>query len=90
MSLGRKDIKKNISSKAHISLVDSDIFLNKFLNFLINNKDKGIKISNFGTFISHTSPQRMGRNPKTKEVYKIKPRTKLKLLVSNKIRYILN
>ena len=60
MSLGKKDISKNISTKAHFSLNDSEIFLNSFLKIL---KEKGrtniIKISNFGTFEKKITPQRI-------------------------------
>ena len=67
MSLGKKDISKNISTKAHFSLNESENFLNSFLKLL---KDKGrkniIKISKFGTFEKKITPQRIGRNPKTK------------------------
>jgi len=37
VSLGKKDISKNISTKAHFSLNESENFLNSFLKLL---KDK--------------------------------------------------
>ena len=91
MSLGKKDISKNISTKAHISLKTSEKVLNSFLDIL---KDKGrnniLKISKFGTFETKISPERIGRNPKTKETYKIVKRSKFTLKVSNIAREILN
>ena len=44
----------------------------------------------FGTFYSHKSPPRIGRNPKTKEEFKIVASEKLAFKVSNKIKSILN
>ena len=91
MSLGKKDISKNISTKAHFSLNDSEIFLNSFLKIL---KDKGltniIKISNFGTFEKKITPQRIGRNPKTKEEFIINKRSKLTFKSSNNVKSFLN
>ena len=91
MSLGKKDISKNISTKAHFSLNESENFLNSFLKLL---KDEGrnniIKISNFGTFEKKITPQRIGRNPKTKEEFIINKRSKLTFKSSNNVKSFLN
>jgi len=91
MSLGKKDIVKNISSKAHISKITSNAILNSFLSCIkSNSKKKSIKISNFGTFYFKKTPSRVGRNPKTKETFPIKARSKLTFLSSKKVREIFN
>ena len=91
MSLGKKDISKNISTKAHFSLNESENFLNSFLKLL---KDKGrnniIKISKFGTFEKKITPQRIGRNPKTKEEFIINKRSKITFKSSNNVKSFLN
>ena len=91
MSLGKKDISKNISTKAHFSLNESEIFLNSFLKLL---KDKSInnliKISKFGTFEKKITPQRIGRNPKTKEEFIINKRLKFTFKSSNNVKSFLN
>lgn len=91
MSLGKKDITKNISTKAHFSLKDSKKFLNSFFKLL---KDKGrnnsIKISKFGTFEKKITPQRIGRNPKTKEKYLISARKSLSFTASKNLLNIVN
>ena len=91
MSFGKKDICNNISSKALISKDSSNKFLIYFLN-LVSSKSKGriIKISNFGSFYIKNTPQRLGRNPKTKEEFVISKRSKLFFKPSNKIRSIIN
>ena len=88
MSLRKKDIVNNINSKAHLSLNDSSLILDEFINLI--KKRKEIKISGFGRFFLHTSPKRIGRNPKTKEEYQIPPRTKLIFKASEKLKKSLN
>ena len=91
MSFGKKDICINISSKALISRDSSKDFFDTFLNLVISkSKSKEIKISNFGTFYFKKTPQRIGRNPKTKEEFIITKRLKLFFRPSNKIRSIIN
>ena len=85
-----KDIVKNISSKALISSKSSSLVLEAFLNFIKQNKRHKIKISKFGTYYLHKSPARLGRNPKTKEEFKIPVSEKLAFKASNKVKTILN
>ena len=90
MGFGKKDIVKNISSKALITSKTSNLFLNAFLDLIKENKRKKIKISKFGTYYLHKSPARIGRNPKTKEEFKIPASEKLAFKASNKVKSILN
>ena len=91
MSLGKKDISRNISSKAQVSLEISEKILNTFLKLLKEKSaSKTLKISNFGTFARKASPQRIGRNPMTKKEYIIKRRLKLNFKTSNSIKSLLN
>jgi integration host factor subunit alpha len=90
MGLGKKDIVKNISSKALFSSSQSNKFLEFFLQFIKNNKTSKIKISNFGIFFAHNTPPRIGRNPKTKKEYQIKSRTKLSFKASQKVKSLIN
>ena len=90
MGLGKKDIVKNISSKALIPSKTSSLVLEAFLSFIKDNKRNQIKISKFGTFYLHKSPARIGRNPKTKEEFKIPASEKPVLKVSNKVKSVFN
>ena len=91
MSLGKKDIIKNISAKAHISSKSSQKFLTKFIDLIgSESSSSSVKISKFGTFYMHNSPKRVGRNPKTKEEFVIEKRSKLALKVSQNIKDLLN
>ena len=88
MSLGKKDIVKNISTKAHLNYQSSSFVLDKFLSFIKENKN--IKISNFGVFRTHKTKSRIGRNPITKEEYPIPEIKKLTFKSSNKVKLVLN
>jgi len=90
MGFGKKDIVKNISSKALFTSKTSSLVLESFLNFIKQNKKYRIKISKFGTYYLHKSPARIGRNPKTKEEFKIPASEKLAFKASNKVKSILN
>ena len=90
MGFGKKDIVKNISSKALISSKSSSLVLEAFLGFIKQNKRHKIKVSKFGTYYLHKSPARIGRNPKTKEEFNIPTIEKLVFKASNKVKSILN
>jgi len=90
MGFGKKDIVKNISSKALITSKTSSSLLEAFLSFIKKNKRHQIKVSKFGTFYLHKSPARIGRNPKTKEEFKILASDKLAFRASNKVKSVLN
>ena len=91
MSLGKKDIVKNISSRAQISKESSKQMLDRLIELISSNSFINyVKISNFGTFYLHRSPKRMGRNPKTKEEFIIKERKKIAFSPSKKIKNLIN
>ena len=91
MSLGKKYIIQNISSKAQIPSVISSRLLNVFVEIIKTESiTKKVKISNFGKFFIHQTPLRKGRNPKTKEEYIIPKMQKLSFQASNKIKNFIN
>ena len=57
MSLTKKDLANNISKKLGLSQKDSLFFVQYFFKTLIENKNKHINISNFGTFIYKKTPK---------------------------------
>ena len=82
-----KEIQKNIG----LSQKDSKRVLNRFLHLIKKNSSKNkVKLSRFGTFFFNKTKQRLGRNPKTKESYIIKPRKKLNFRGSNILKKFLN
>ena len=90
MSLSKKDLANNISKKLRLSKKDSLFLVQNFFRTLIENKDKSINIGNFGTFVFQKTPTRIGRNPKTLQEFKIKPRQKLAFKPSYQVKQNIN
>ncbi len=91
MKLTKKGIIYNIKNELNITNNESKDFLEGFLNLVKENiNKKKIKINNFGSFQIKVSPERPGRNPKTKESYIIPKRNRMIFRASNKIKDLLN
>ena len=90
MSKTKKDLANNISKKLSLSKKDSLFLVQHFFRTLIENKNKHINISNFGTFIYKQTPTRIGRNPKTLQEFKIKSRQKLTFKPSDEVKQNIN
>ena len=69
VNLTKKDLVNLIYMQIGFSKQISEILIDEFFNLIITNlqKEKKIKISNFGTFIVREKKKRIGRNPRTKE-----------------------
>ena len=91
MSLGKSDIVKNISTKTHLTVSSSSNILETFISIIKNNiRSSDIKISNFGSFKTKATPQRMGRNPRTKEPHLIPKRNKITFTASITLKNYMN
>ena len=91
MSYTKSDIAKNIANKTSISNQKAKQLLDRFIQVVVSgSKKQQVKISGFGTFIRKETPSRIGRNPKTGEEFEVSKRTKLNLILSNKIKEKIN
>ena len=91
MSLTKRDIAKNISLVTDLNLIESSKVLDEvILQIIISSKKSNVKLSNFGTFSYKLTPERIGRNPKTKEEFIIKEQNKFSFSPSNKIKKLIN
>ena len=91
MTINKISIAKNISKKVNLTQRDGKLIVDKFLQIIISkSKLNQIKISGFGSFKFNKTPERIGRNPKTKEPYVIQSSKKLSFYTSNKIKQTLN
>lgn len=91
MNFSKTNIIKNISKESLVSSGDAKSILESFLS-LIKNKSKSrlVKLSGFGSFGFKKTPERLGRNPKTKDSYIIPEHNKLNFKPSNKIKENIN
>ena len=91
MNFSKINIIKNISNKSLVSSGDAKNILESFL-LAIKNKSKSrvVKLGSFGSFSYKKTPERRGRNPKTKDSYIIPELNKLNFKPSNKIKEKLN
>jgi integration host factor subunit alpha len=91
MSVSKNKIIKNIAKDSLISNEHSSILLESFLKFIKKAaKSNTIKLSGFGVFSYKNSPQRLGRNPKTKDSYIIPKMNKLNFKPSNVVKDKIN
>ena len=91
MSLGKKNIVKNITKESEITISQAKNLLDSFLSIVITkSKTNNVKLSGFGTFSFKKTPKRVGRNPKTLDSYIICELNKLRFKPSQKLKEKLN
>ena len=76
INLTKKEIINSIYMQIGFSKKISENLLEDIFSIIFQNikKNSKVKIAKFGTFILRKKKERIGRNPKTKEIYKIKAR----------------
>tara|TARA_B100001769_G_C21736814_1_gene404528 strand:- start:73 stop:348 length:276 start_codon:yes stop_codon:yes gene_type:complete len=91
MTITKKNISKEITKSIKLSAKESNRFVDQFLSIIKFKLQKDIiKINKFGTFYIKDTPQRKGRNPKTKEEYIIAKSKKVFFRLSPKIKNFIN
>ena len=74
----KKDILNFLSKKKGYPVLFSQKIINDLIEILIYEiKTNNLNLKNIGTFKIIDKKERIGRNPKTKEIYKIKARKSL-------------
>ena len=77
-NLTKEDICIFLSRKKGYSVLYSKKIINNLIEILIDEiKENTLKLKNIGTFKILNKKERIGRNPRTKEIYKIKARKTL-------------
>ena len=69
INLTKKDLVNQVYMQIGFSKQISESLIEEFFSLILINleKEKVVKISNFGTFFLRTKNSRIGRNPKTRE-----------------------
>ena len=91
-NIKRKDLIANVYFNIGFSKTISENLVYDIFNLFINNiiSNNVLKISNFGNFIKKNKKQRIGRNPKTKEVKVISSRNIIIFKASNLLKKKIN
>ena len=91
-NIKRKDLIANVYFNIGFSKTISENIVYDIFNLFINNiiSNNVLKISNFGNFIKKNKKQRIGRNPKTKEVKVISSRNIIIFKASNLLKKGIN
>ncbi len=91
-NITREDIAEFINNEFGLTKKDCINLVNDIIEEIIQglNKNKIVKIHNFGTFKLRKKNARIGRNPKTKEEVMIAPRNVISFLPSKYILKKLN
>jgi integration host factor subunit alpha len=91
MTLTKAHLIQHLRDHMGITRRDAEMLVEQFFNELSDNLCRGenIKLSGFGQFYLHDAPERVGRNPATKEPKTIPPRRVVKFRASRKLKQIL-
>ena len=92
MSLTKKDLSALLKKELKLSSDTSDSLVDEFFQAIkatLRSK-KNLKLSGFGTFEIFKTKERMGRNPKTMEEFKIPAQNKVRFSSTSKAKYFLN
>tara|TARA_B100000900_G_scaffold329306_1_gene289734 strand:+ start:223 stop:501 length:279 start_codon:yes stop_codon:yes gene_type:complete len=92
MNLTKKDLSAILKRELRLSFDISDSLVDEFflsIKSTLRSK-KNIKLSGFGTFETFRTKERIGRNPKSMENFKIPSQYKVRFSPTSKAKYFLN
>ena len=90
-NLTKEDICIFLSRKKGYSVLYSKKIINNLMEILIDEiKENSFNLKNIGTFKILNKKERIGRNPRTKEIYKIKARKTLAFKPSTNLSQKIN
>tara|TARA_S200000501_G_scaffold300590_1_gene287632 strand:+ start:312 stop:590 length:279 start_codon:yes stop_codon:yes gene_type:complete len=92
MNLTKKDLSAMLRKELKLSVDISDSLVDECFQTIKTTlrSQKNLKLSGFGSFEIFTTKERVGRNPKTMENYKIPPQNKVRFSSTSKAKYFLN
>ncbi len=92
INLTKKDLTNSIYMQIGFSKLISENLINEFFSLILLNleREKIVKLSNFGTFALKIKNSRIGRNPKTREKKEISKRNVVLFKPSKEFRTFIN
>lgn len=92
MNLTKKHLSVILKKELKLSVEISDSLVDEFfqaIKMTLRSK-KNLKLSGFGSFEIYSTKERMGRNPKSMENYRIPSQNKVRFSPTSKAKYFLN
>ena len=92
MNLTKKHLSVILKKELKLSVEISDSLVDEFfqaIKMTLRSK-KNLKLSGFGSFETYSTKERMGRNPKSMENYRIPSQNKVRFSPTSKAKYFLN
>ena len=92
MTLTKKHLSAILKKELKLSVDISDSLVDEIFHAMkaTLRSQKNIKLSGFGSFEAFTTKERMGRNPKSMENFKIPSQNKVRFSPTSKAKYFLN
>ena len=92
MNLTKKDLSEMLRKELKLSVDISDSLVDECFQTIKTTlrSQKNLKLSGFGSFEIITTKERVGRNPKTMENYKIPAQNKVRFSSTSKAKNFLN
>ena len=92
MNVTKKDLSAILKKELKLSVNTSDSLIDEFFQVIKTTlkSNKNLKLSGFGSFETFTTKERVGRNPKTMENFKIPSQSKVRFSPTSKAKYFLN
>ena len=92
MNLTKKHLSEKLKKELKLSVDISDSLVDEFFQAIkmTLRSQKNLKLSGFGSFETYETKERMGRNPKSMENYKIPSQNKVRFSPTSKAKYFLN
>ena len=92
MSISKRDHSQKLKKELSLKMETTDLLVDEFFQVLKKSlrESKTVKLSGFGTFEVFQTKPRLGRNPKTMEVFPILSRDKVRFTATKKAKSFLN
>jgi integration host factor subunit alpha len=92
MNITKKDLSMSLRQEFSLSMEEASIFVDEFFLSLAKsiNQNPSVKIAGFGTFKKFLTKPRIGRNPKTMDIFLINPKQKIKFSPTKKLKDLIN
>ena len=92
MSVTKKDLSAILKKELKLSVDISDSLVDEFFQAIkmTLRSQKNLKLSGFGSFETYVTKERMGRNPKSMESYRIPSQNKVRFSPTSKAKHFLN